>query len=121
MSAPSRPEAAGRVEIADEAIAQLVALAALECDGVVGLTTRERGGRAAAWLRRDAAVRVDLGQGSSGLLIDCSVAIEHGLNLAQVLAEVRRHVREEVERLTGIAVDRLDVHVAQLRRTRSPG
>jgi uncharacterized alkaline shock family protein YloU len=118
VSKPPPPEVPGLLEIADEAIAQLVALVALECDGVIGLTTGERGGRAAAWLRRDAPVRVELDQGSEGLLIDCSVAIEHGLNLGEVLAEVRRHGREEVERLTGIPVDRLDVRVAQLRRTR---
>jgi len=107
----------GVVEISDDAIAQLVALAALECDGVVALTARDRGGRATAWLRRDVPVRVELDQGSEGLLIDCSVAIEHGRNLGRVLAEARRHVREEVERLTGIPVDRLEVRVAQLRRS----
>jgi uncharacterized alkaline shock family protein YloU len=119
VSGPTPPQVPGVIEIADEAIAQLVALSALECEGIVAITTRERGGRAAAWLRRDAPVRVGLDQGSEGLLIDCSVAIEHGRNLGRVLAEVRLHLREEVERLTGIPVDRLDVRVAQLRRTRA--
>lgn len=116
MSGPAPSQVPGVVEIADEAISQLVALSALECEGVLALTTRDRGGRAAAWLRRDAPVRVGLDQGSEGLLIDCWVAIEHGSNLGRVLADVRRHVREEVERLTGIPVDRLEVRVAQLRR-----
>jgi uncharacterized alkaline shock family protein YloU len=115
--APER-EISGRVEVADEALAQLVALCALECDGVVGLTARDRGGRTPPWLRRDGGVRVALGQGSDGLVVDCSIAVEHGLNLAAVLEEVRRHVRAEVERLAGVRVDRLDVRIAQLRRTR---
>ena len=117
MSGSASSRVPGVVEIADDAIAQLVALSALECDGVLALTARDRGGRATAWLRRDDPVRVVLDQGSEGLLIDCSVAIEHGRNLGLVLAETRRHVREEVERLTGIPVDRLEVRVAQLRRS----
>jgi uncharacterized alkaline shock family protein YloU len=119
VSEPARPNIGGRVEIAGEALAQLVTLCVLDCDGVVGLTARERSGRPGSWLRRDAPVRVDVDQGSTGLLIDCSIAIEHGLNLAEVAARVRRQVREEVERLSGLAVSSLEVRVAQLRRSRA--
>jgi uncharacterized alkaline shock family protein YloU len=118
VSDPAGPDIGGRVEVAGEALAQLVALCALDCEGVVGLTARERPGRPAGWLRRDAPVRVDVDLGSTGLLIDCSIAVEHGLNLAEVTANVRRQVREEVERLSGLEVSRLDVRVAQLRRPR---
>jgi len=43
--------------------------------------------------------------------------IAYGLNLAEVAATVRSQVGYEVERLTGLRVASVDVHIQNVKRT----
>ena len=48
---------------------------------------------------------------ASGIAIDLHVVVEHGLKLAEVAATIRSQVGYEVERLTGLRVASVDVHI----------
>jgi uncharacterized alkaline shock family protein YloU len=56
-------------------------------------------------------------------LVDGAVAVElyvvvaYGLNLTEVAATVRSQVAYEVERLTGLAVASVDVHIQDVKRS----
>ena len=45
------------------------------------------------------------------------MVVAYGLNLAEVAATVRSQVAYEVERLTGLQVASVDVHIQDVKRT----
>jgi uncharacterized alkaline shock family protein YloU len=51
------------------------------------------------------------------LAIDLYVVVEYGLNLAEVATSVRSRVKYTVEKLTGIEVDTLQIHIQGVKRT----
>jgi len=101
----------GRLTIAREAVAEIVAETTLGCYGVVGLTA---GSRVARVLRRE-GISVD---GPAGALrIGLHVVVEHGLNLTQVASTIRSQVAYELERLTGLSVAAVEVHIQRVRQS----
>ena len=96
-------------------IAQIVGHTAAECYGVVGMATRRRVPRL---LTRDRLTQgIAVAGGPKGLTIDLHVVVEYGLNLAEVASTVRSRVAYEVERLTGLAVAAVEVHIESVRRS----
>jgi uncharacterized alkaline shock family protein YloU len=105
----------GRITIANEAVAQIVGHTAAECYGVVGMASR---GRLPKLLTRDRLTQgIEVGRGENGIAVDLHVVVEYGLNLAEVAATVRSRVAYEVERLTGLPVASVEVHIEDVRRS----
>jgi len=101
----------GRLTIAREAVAEIVAETALGCYGVVGLTA---GSRVARVFRRE-GISVD---GPAGALhIELHVVVEYGLNLTEVASTIRSQVAYELERLTGLTVAAVEVHIQRVRQS----
>ena len=104
----------GRISVSSEAIAQLVGHTTAECYGVVGMASS---GRLPRLLARNRLTKGIVVEGrDDGLAIDLHVVVEYGLNLAEVAATVRSRVAYEVERLTGLKVAAVEVHVEDVRR-----
>ena len=104
----------GRITIASDAIAQIVGHTAAECYGVVGMA----GKGLKRLLTRDRLTQgIEVGRRGDALLLDLHVVVEYGLNLAQVAATVRSRVAYEVERLTGLEVAAVEVHIEDVRRS----
>ena len=105
----------GRITIAPEAIAQIVGHTAAECYGVVGMGGKRR---VARMLTRERGTQgIDVETRDDGLVIDLHVVLEYGLNLAEVAATIRSRVAYEVERLTGLSVAAVEVHIEDVRRS----
>jgi uncharacterized alkaline shock family protein YloU len=101
----------GRLTIAREAVAEIVAETTLGCYGVVGLTA---GTRVRRMFRRE-GITVD---GDAGALrIELHLVVEHGLNLAEVASTVRSQVGYEVERLTGLGVAAVEVVIQRVKQS----
>lgn len=104
----------GRITIAAEAIAQIVGQTAAECYGVVGMA----GKGLKRHLSRDKLTQgIEVSGSAEGLRLDLHVVVEYGLNLAEVAASVRSRVTYEVERLTGLTVAAVEVHIDDVRRS----
>jgi uncharacterized alkaline shock family protein YloU len=104
----------GAIRIANEAIAQIVGHTAAECYGVVGMA----GKGLKRLLTRDRLTQgIDVSESDGGLRVDLHVVVEYGLNLAEVAATVRSRVAYEVERLTGLPVAAVEVHIEDVRRS----
>ena len=96
-------------------IAQVVGHTAAECYGVVGMAARRRVQRL---LSRDRVTQgIAVGGDAGGLTIDLHVVVEYGLNLAEVASTLRSRVAYEVERLTGLPVASVEVHIESVRRS----
>jgi uncharacterized alkaline shock family protein YloU len=115
------PSELGRVTISPEAIAQIVGRVAAECYGVVGMSLRAPGPA------RDRVTRLlPKGKPTRGIVVrdvdgavglDLYVVVADGLNLAEVASTVRSQVAYEVERLTGLQVAAVDVHIQDVKRS----
>ncbi len=118
LSIVPSPEVEGELVIPNEVIAQIVGLTVLECYGVVGMAARSLTQGVAGLLSRE---RIDQGvavrREGDALGIDLYVIVEYGLNLAEVASTVRSRVQYTVEKLTGLTVGAVQIHVQGVRRT----
>ena len=115
------PSPLGRITISPDAVARIVGRTAAECYGVVGMSLRAPGparARVTRLLPRGRARRGIVVRNQAGAAaIDLYVVVEYGLNLAEVAATVRSRVAYEVERLTGLPVASVDVHIQAVKRS----
>jgi uncharacterized alkaline shock family protein YloU len=122
--APSNAASLGRITIANEAVAQIVGHTAAECYGIVGMAPLRRVARVVEPIARAKGRRfrpvtkgISVRGSQRGLQIDLHVVVEYGLNLAEVAATLRSRVAYEVERLTGLNVEAVEVHIEDVRRS----
>jgi len=102
----------GRIAIAPAAVAQIVGAAAAESYGVVALAGRGRLSKLVPWGIKK-GVDVDLRDG--GLVVELHVVVEHGLRLAEVAERVRSRAQYELERMVGLPIASLEVHIDGVR------
>ena len=115
MNAPSLSAPLGRITIASDVVAHIAGHAAAESYGVVGMSAK---GRVARLLTRDRAGQgVAVSHDGNAVAIELYVVVEYGLNLAEVASGVRNRVAYEVERLTGLSVSSVEVHIQDVRRS----
>ena len=104
----------GRISISSDAIAHIVAETVRESYGVVGMAGPK-------WLparaTRGIARGIEVGRDGDAVTIDVHVVVEYGLNLAEVASTVRNRVGYEVERLTGLPVRAVEVHIDNVRKS----
>ena len=104
----------GKITISSDVVAHIVGHTVAECYGVVGTGARGPVGRL---LARDAATHgVTVREDGGRVAIGVQVVVEYGLNLAEVASSVRSRVSYEVERLTGLTVASVEVHVRDVRQ-----
>jgi len=113
------PSELGRITISPEAVAQIVARVVAECYGVVGMRApgpaRER---VTCLLPRSRVTRGIVVRNLDGAVaLELYVVVAYGLNLAEVAGTVRSQVAYEVERLTGLQVALVDVHIQDVKRS----
>jgi uncharacterized alkaline shock family protein YloU len=107
MEALSAP--LGKIVISSQAIAHIVGETARECYGVVGMAGRRK--------LRDRPTRgIEIRREGEEVTIDLHVVVEYGLNLAEVASTVRNRVGYEVQRLTGLPVGAVEVHIDDVKR-----
>ena len=102
----------GRIAIAPSAVAQIVGAAAAESYGVVALAGRGRLSKLVPWGIKKG---VDVGLRDGGLVVELRVVVEHGLRLAEVAEAVRSRVQYELERMVGLPIASLEVHIDGVR------
>jgi len=102
----------GQIAVSAEAVAQIVGYAAAESYGVVALAGRSRFSHLVPWGIKKG---VDVARRDDGLVVELRVVVEHGLKLAEVAAAARARVLYELERMIGIPVASLEVHIERVR------
>ena len=100
----------GRISISSDAIAQIVAETVRESYGVVAMAGPK-------WLPARSTRGIEVGREGDAVTIDVHVVVEYGLNLAEVASTVRTRIGSEVERLTGLPVRAVEVHIDDVRRS----
>jgi uncharacterized alkaline shock family protein YloU len=107
----------GRITISPEAVAQIAGRTIAECYGVVDTSPPARARVRRLWRRDRETLGISVAGENGAVTLDVYVVVEHGLNLAEVAGTIRSQVGYDVERLTGLRVDSVNVHIRDVRRS----
>ena len=106
----------GKIEVAPRAIASIVARAAEQSYGVVGMAPHSfRAGVAQVLHQHDAHRGVEVRIGDDSIEIDVYVIVEYGTRIGEVARNVQENVRYAVERSLGLAAARVNVRIQGLK------
>ncbi|MGI6658120.1 MAG: Asp23/Gls24 family envelope stress response protein [Dethiobacteraceae bacterium] len=107
----------GEIIISEELIATLAGVAAVECYGLVGMSARAKlKDGIAELLGRDNLSRgVEVKQVEDQLSVDLYIIVSYGTKIPEVAANVQEKVKYTLEKLTGLNVTQVNVHVQGVR------
>lgn len=106
----------GTVSMAADVIASIAGAAATNCFGVKGMTHTSVKDGIVYLLKREAMTKgVKVIEKDSKIDLQLHIAVDHGINIGAVCNSIISEVRYNVERLTGVTVDVLDVCVDSIR------
>ena len=103
-------EEVDQVQIADDVIAVVAEISALEVNGIVG-TTAGKGDlvQALSGKKRPKGVRVEVADDE--VMIDIGIIIQYGAKVQKVCLEAQEKVKNSVETMTGLHVISVNIHV----------
>lgn len=101
----------GSIQIAPEVIEVIAGLAAIEVEGVAGMSGGFASGVAELLGRKNLSKGVKVEVGNKEAAIDVSIVIEFGKRIPEVAALIQRNVKHAIESMTGLDVVEVNVHI----------
>ncbi|WP_274361573.1 Asp23/Gls24 family envelope stress response protein [Paenibacillus thermotolerans] len=104
-------EQSGSIRIADDVVATVAGLAALETPGIAAMS----GGISEGWAKRlsgkNAQKGVSVEVGNVEAAVDLRVIVHYGVAIHNVCRDLQERVRESIENMTGLRVVEVNVKV----------
>lgn len=101
----------GAIEIAPEVVGTIAGMAALEVDGVAGMSGDFAGGIAELLGRKSLTKGVKVFVSEHETSADVSIIVRYGVRIPEVAGEVQRNVRNAITSMTGLTVTSVNVFV----------
>lgn len=111
-----RSNSLGEITISNEVIATLAGISAMESYGVVGMASKKATDGLAellGWENLTRGVRVSTQE--DRVFIDLFIIVEYGVSINTVATNVIERAKYNVENLTGVTVERVNVTVHGVR------
>lgn len=106
----------GKIEISEEVIATIAGSAAIECYGLVGMSSHKISDGVSGLLKRENLAKgVNVTFKEDILSIDLNIIVGYGVKISEVAANVIDRVRYTVETMTGHKVAEVNVNVQGVR------
>lgn len=105
----------GKISVTDKAIALVVAHTALESYGVVDLFSRLREHVREMFSRQNKARGIKVLTIGDRIHIDIDIILKYGVSINAVAETVRKQVKYNVEKFTGMIVDSVNINVMGVR------
>lgn len=105
----------GNVTISYHAIATIAYQSALESYGIVGLANENLAKGISRYFSKDKQSGVVINYENDILAIDLFVIVEYGTRISSVTKSAANSVKFNVEKITGVPVGEVNVHVRGLR------
>jgi uncharacterized alkaline shock family protein YloU len=105
----------GSIHVSSRAIASIAYHATLLSYGVVGLTSKNLVDGIAQVLVKDPTYGVEVIYDGQNINIELYVIIEYGTRIKSVTSSIANTVRYQVEKVIGMPIDKVNVHVQGLR------
>lgn len=116
MMAVNTINAYGKILVTDEAIALVVGHTTLECYGVVDLVARKFFDNIRELFSKPSKSRgIKILTIGDRIHIDVDVILKYGVSINAVAESVRRSVKYNVEKFTGMIVDAVNINVVGVR------
>lgn len=107
----------GNIEIDNEVIARYAGTVAIECFGIVGMTSINVGQGLVRLLKKDKitnGISVTINS-SNSLSLDFHVIIAYGVSIHSVTDNLMSNVKYKVEKFTGLKVKKINIFVEGVR------
>lgn len=105
----------GSIFISHRALSSIAHQSALESYGVVGLAAKNLAEGITQVLVKDPVLGVDINFENSAVIIDVYLVVEYGTRIKTVADNVAELIKYQVENMTGLSVNKVNVHVRGLR------
>lgn len=105
----TRAQENGQITYANEVIATIVSVATTEVEGISGISGAGAISGILGKGRAPRGVKVDITGGN--VKVDISVTVDYGIPIQKVGRNAQENVRKSIESMTGLHVERVDLHV----------
>lgn len=112
VSGEATEENVGNVKISVDVVSTIAGIATTELDGVAGMYSSFAGGIAeklGAKKNPTKGVKVDMNGEEVG--IDLYIVVDYGVRIPELAWEIQENVKNNVETMTGLAVDKVNIHI----------
>ena len=99
----------GQITYANEVISTIVSVATAEVDGISGIVGASSISGILAKGKTPRGVRVDMD--GQDVNVDVSVTVDYGMPIQKVGRNAQENVRKSIESMTGLHVEKVDLHV----------
>lgn len=107
----------GKIIISDEAISTVAGVAALECYGLVGMTSRSRirDGFIELLGKENLSRGVEVQVSDGSIIVDLYIIVGYGTKISEVAQNIMEKVKYVVESLVGLPVEHVNINVQGVR------
>ena len=104
-----RDQESGQITYANEVIATIVSVATTEVEGISGIAGSGAISGILAKGKTPRGVKVDMD--GENVDVDVSVTVDYGMPIQKVGRNAQENVRKSIESMTGLHVEKVDLHV----------
>ena len=106
----------GTIFISEDVLLKVVGYAALECYGIVAMSSKRAKDGLVEWLGRENLSRgVQVRMVNDELDVDLFIVVEYGISVAEVCKTIVEVVRYKLESMTGVKVRSVNINVEGIR------
>ena len=106
----------GQITISEDVLLKVAGYAALECYGIVAMSSKRAKDGFVEWLGRENLSKgVQIRAVGDMIDVDLFIVVEYGISISAVAAAIIETVKYKVEHLTGVPVGRVNVCVEDIR------
>ncbi len=106
----------GTIYIAEDVMMKVVGYAALECYGIVAMSSKRATDGIVEWLGRENLTKgIQIRNVGDMLDVELFIIVEYGISIAEVCKTIVETVRYKLESMTGVKVRKVDINVEGIR------
>jgi len=106
----------GLITINEDVLLKVAGYAALECYGIVAMSSKRAKDGFVEWLGRENLTKgVQINVTDEGIDIDLFIIVEYGISIVEVCKIIKSQVCYKIENMTGAKVRRVNISVEGIR------
>ena len=106
----------GLITISEDVLLKVAGYAALECYGIVAMSSKRAKDGFVEWLGRENLTKgVQINITDEGIDIDLFIIVEYGISIVEVCKIIKSQVSYKIENMTGARVRRVNISVEGIR------
>ena len=106
----------GQITISEDVLLKVAGYAALECYGIVAMSSKRAKDGFVEWLGRENLTKgVQINVTSDGIDIDLFIIVEYGISIVEVCNIIKSQVCYKIENMTGAKVRKVNISVEGIR------